>query len=427
MQIAIVAAGFTGNEADQLRRAMATFKKHGEISRFREKMITGMQQRGYETEFAERCFRQIEGFGTYGFPESHAASFALLVYVSAWIKCHYPDVFICALLNAQPLGFYAPAQLIAEAKRSGVPVLPVDINHSDWDSRLVNAPDAPDVPDALGGRYGLRLGLRLVKGLARGEGERIAASREPAFATLDEVLRRADVSARALQAVAAADGCGSLGLSRRQALWQIRRLRRQRHDELPLFAQTSDDHHTAPTPELTTPGQILPGQILLGEEPQVTLPVASTGSEVAEDYRSLGLSLKAHPLDLLAAPLARAGWQLCHVIGQHGDGRRLRLAGLVTMRQRPGTAGGTVFLTIEDGQGQANVIVWPQLTITYRDALLRAQIIGLVGRVQRAQSVTHFIAESLFDLNGFLRHLDPAATSKTRQMRQTRMKSRDFR
>ena len=432
MQIAIVAAGFTGNEADQLRRAMATFKKHGEISRFREKMVTGMQQRGYETEFAERCFRQIEGFGTYGFPESHAASFALLVYVSAWIKCHYPDVFICALLNAQPLGFYAPAQLIAEAKRSGVPVLPVDINHSDWDSRLVNAPDAPDVPDALGGRYGLRLGLRLVKGLARGEGERIAASREPAFATLDEVLRRADVSARALQAVAAADGCGSLGLSRRQALWQIRRLRRQRHDELPLFAQTSDDHHTAPTPELTTPGpilpgQILPGQILLGEEPQVTLPVASAGSEVAEDYRSLGLSLKAHPLDLLAAPLARAGWQLCHVIGQHGDGRRLRLAGLVTMRQRPGTAGGTVFLTIEDGQGQANVIVWPQLTITYRDALLRAQIIGLVGRVQRAQSVTHFIAESLFDLNGFLRHLDPAATSKTRQMRQTRMKSRDFR
>ncbi|MGB2311764.1 MAG: OB-fold nucleic acid binding domain-containing protein, partial [Candidatus Puniceispirillaceae bacterium] len=295
-----------------------------------------------------------------------------------------------------------------------------------------DAPDAPDAPDALGGWYGLRLGLRLVKGLARGEGERIAASREPAFATLDEVLRRADVSARALQAVAAADGCGSLGLSRRQALWQIRRLRRQRHDELPLFAQISDDHHTAPTPELTTPGpilpgQILPGQILLGEEPQVTLPVASTGSEVAEDYRSLGLSLKAHPLDLLAAPLARAGWQLCHVIGQHGDGRRLRLAGLVTMRQRPGTAGGTVFLTIEDGQGQANVIVWPQLTITYRDALLRAQIIGLVGRVQRAQSVTHFIAESLFDLNGFLRHLDPAATSKTRQMRQTRMKSRDFR
>jgi error-prone DNA polymerase len=428
MQIAIVAAGFTGNEADQLRRAMATFKKHGEISRFREKMVTGMQQRGYETEFAERCFRQIEGFGTYGFPESHAASFALLVYVSAWIKCHYPDVFICALLNAQPLGFYAPAQLIAEAKRSGVPVLPVDINHSDWDSRLVNAPDAPD---ALGGRYGLRLGLRLVKGLARGDGERIATSREPAFATLDEVLRRADVSARALQAVAAADGCGSLGLCRRQALWQIRRLRRQRHDELPLFVQTSDDHHTVPTPELTTPGPILPG-----EEPQVTLPVASTGSEVAEDYRSLGLSLKAHPLDLLAAPLARAGWQLCHVIGQHGDGRRLRLAGLVTMRQRPGTAGGTVFLTIEDGQGQANVIVWPQLTITYRDALLRAQIIGLVGRVQRAQSVTHFIAESLFDLNGFLCHLDPTATpknsqtSQTRQTQtsgQTRMKSRDFR
>jgi error-prone DNA polymerase len=345
-------------------------------------------------------------------------------------------VFICALLNAQPLGFYAPAQLIAEAKRSDVPVLPVDINHSDWDSRLVNAPDAPDALDALGGRYGLRLGLRLVKGLARGEGERIAASREPAFATLDEVLRRADVSTRALQAVAAADGCGSLGLSRRQALWQIRRLRRQRHDELPLFAKISDDHHAASTPDIITPELTAPGPILPGEEPQVTLPVASAGSEVAEDYRSLGLSLKAHPLDLLAAPLARAGWQLCHVIGQHGDGRRLRLAGLVTMRQRPGTAGGTVFLTIEDGQGQVNVIVRPQLTVTYRDALLRAQIIGLVGRVQRAHSVTNFIAESLFDLNGFLRYLDPAATPKTsqaQQMRQTqtsaqtRTKSRDFR
>jgi error-prone DNA polymerase len=280
--------------------------------------------------------------------------------------------------------------------------------------------------------------LRLVKGLARGEGERIAASREPAFATLDEVLRRADVSARALQAVAAADGCGSLGLSRRQALWQIHRLRRQRHDELPLFAETSNNHHTAPTPELTTPelatpSQISPGSMLPGEEQQVTLPVATTGSEVVEDYRSLGLSLKAHPLDLLAAPLAQAGWQPCHVIGRHGDGQRLRLAGLVTMRQRPGTAGGTVFLTIEDGQGQVNVIVWPQLTITYRDALLRAQIIGLVGRVQRAQSVTHFIAESLFNLNGFLRHLDPVATLKTSQTRQTqtsgqtRMKSRDFR
>ena len=423
MQIAIVAAGFTGSEADQLRRAMATFKKHGEISRFHDKMVTGMIKRGYDADFAERCFRQIEGFGTYGFPESHAASFALLVYVSAWIKCHYPDVFICALLNAQPLGFYAPAQLIAEAKRSGVTILPVDINQSDWDSRLVAVADAPMTGPAC--RHALRLGLRLVKGLARGEGERIAASRQPPFATIDEVMQRADVSARAIQAIAAADGCASLGLTRRQALWQARRLGRQRHHELPLFAAT---------PPINDPAINAPGAAAtnIGWEPPVTLPTASPGHEVAEDYRRLGLSLKAHPLDVLASPLAAAGWQLCHKIHDHRDGQRLRLAGLVTMRQRPGTASGTVFLTIEDGQGQANVIIWPKLTVTYREALLRSQIIGLVGRVQKAQSVTHFIAESLFNLNGFLRHLDDAANRAgsdrfAGSAGPVRMKSRDFR
>ena len=414
MQIAIVAAGFTGSEADQLRRAMATFKKHGEISRFRDKMVAGMTKRGYEADFAKRCVRQIEGFGTYGFPESHAASFALLVYVSAWIKCHHPDVFICALLNAQPLGFYAPAQLIAEAKRSGVTVLPVDINHSDWDSQLTKlAGHHLETANAKRPRYALRLGLRLVKGLARGEGQRIAASRGLAFATMEELMQRADVSIRAIKAIAAADGFSSLGLSRRQALWQIRQLGCQRHHELPLFAasQLEDDRPQQATTKI-------------GREPKVTLPVASLGHEVAEDYRSLGLSLKAHPLDMLATPLAAAGWQLCHVINKHCDGQRLRLAGLVTMRQRPSTAGGTVFLTIEDGQGQANVIVWSKLIVTYREALLRSQIIGLVGRVQKAQLVTHFIAESLFNLNGFLNHLDDDAIKTAGSVR---MKSRDFR
>jgi len=221
------------------------------------------------------------------------------------------------------------------------------------------------------------------------------------------------VSVRAIQAIAAADGFTSLGLARRQALWQARRLGRQRHHELPLFAaaQLEEDR---PQQATTT----------IGREPKVTLPVASPGHEVAEDYRSLGLSLKAHPLDMLATPLAAAGWQLCHVIAKHRDGQRLRLAGLVTMRQRPGTAGGTVFLTIEDGQGQANVIIWPKLTVTYREALLRSQIIGLVGRVQKAQSITHFIAESLFNLNGFLHHLDDDAIKTAGSVR---MKSRDFR
>ena len=411
MQIAIVGAGFTGNEADQLRRAMATFKKHGDVSRFREKMIKGMTARGYEAEFALRCFKQIEGFGTYGFPESHAASFALLVYVSAWIKCHYPDVFICALLNAQPMGFYAPAQLIAEAKRSGVKILPVDVSYSAWDSTLETDPQNRR------GHHALRLGLRLIKGLARGEGERIAASRHmagqpgsgqsPAFASLAEIMRRADVSANALNAIAAADGFASMGLDRRQAQWQVRVLGRQRMNDMPLFAHASRRHNN-----------------VAGTEPDVQLPQASGGEEVAADYRSLGLSLKAHPVTMLAPPLQAAGWQSCAMAHDVRDGTRLRLAGLVTMRQRPGTASGTVFLTLEDDIHSLNVIIWPKLTETYREALLRSQILGVVGRVQRSQSVVHFIAESLFNLNGFLRHLDEAAAANAKG---TRMRSRDFR
>ena len=411
MQIAIVGAGFTGNEADQLRRAMATFKKHGDVSRFREKMIKGMTARGYDAEFALRCFKQIEGFGTYGFPESHAASFALLVYVSAWIKCHYPDVFICALLNAQPMGFYAPAQLIAEAKRSGVKILPVDVSYSAWDSTLETDPQNRR------GHHALRLGLRLIKGLARGEGERIAASRHmagqpgsgqsPAFASLAEIMRRADVSANALNAIAAADGFASMGLDRRQAQWQVRVLGRQRMNDMPLFAHASRRNNN-----------------VAGTEPDVQLPQASGGEEVAADYRSLGLSLKAHPVTMLAPPLQAAGWQSCAMAHDVRDGTRLRLAGLVTMRQRPGTASGTVFLTLEDDIHSLNVIIWPKLTETYREALLRSQILGVVGRVQRSQSVVHFIAESLFNLNGFLRHLDEAAAANAKG---TRMRSRDFR
>ncbi len=406
MQIAIVGAGFTGSEADQLRRAMATFKKHGDVAKFHDKMISGMIARGYEPEFAERCFRQIEGFGTYGFPESHAASFALLVYVSAWIKRHYPDVFICALLNAQPMGFYSPSQLVAEARRSGITVRPADVSHSGWDSTLEPDPANRD------GLHALRLGLRLVKGLAAGEGERIAASRGPSgrgtpWSSLADIMRRADVSARSLEAIANADGFASLGLNRRQALWEVRALAGQRWQELPLFAHATRRHHD-----------------LAGEEPAVTLPQAHAGEEVAADYRSLGLSLKDHPVRLLSRPLAKDGWQTCAVAHEARDGQRLRLAGLVTMRQRPGTAKGTVFLTLEDGLHSLNVIIWPKLTETYRDAMLRSQILGVVGRIQREKAVLHFIADQLFNLNGYLRYLDEDAA---RNQRGTRMRSRDFR
>ena len=412
MQIAIVAAGFSGNEADQLRRAMATFKKRGEISHFREKMVNGMIKRGYDEDFALRCFRQIEGFGTYGFPESHAASFALLVYASAWLKCHYPDVFICALLNAQPMGFYAPSQLIAEAKRSGISIRPVDVNFSSWDHRLEFDPDHKK------GHHALRLGLRLVKGLSRGEGERIAASQaammvdqarpdknKQAFSSLDDVMRQADVSVKSLQAIANADGFSSLNIDRRQALWAARGLSRHRLNDMPLFAHAEQRHER-----------------LAGIEPAIILPPVGLGENVAEDYRSLGLSLKAHPLDLLQTPLVAAGWHMCSHVKNVPDGKRLRLAGLVTMRQRPGTASGTVFITLEDGQGTANIIIWPKLTEAYREALLHAQVLGLVGYVQRQQAVIHVIAESLFNLNGFLRHIDAKAGTGGG----VRIKSRDF-
>jgi error-prone DNA polymerase len=310
------------------------------------------------------------------------------------------------------MGFYAPAQLIAEAKQNNITIRPVDVNFSGWDHRLETDPDNRK------GHHALRLGLRLVKGLARGEGERIAASQIAAsqtsnggkqtglsFSSLDDVMRKADVSAKSLQAIADADGFASLAIDRRQALWAARGLARHRLHDMPLFAHAGRRHER-----------------LAGNEPVIELPQAELGENVAEDYRNLGLSLKAHPLDLLAKPLGLAGWQLCSHVQNAPDGKRLRIAGLVTMRQRPGTASGTVFITLEDGQGTANVIIWPKLTETYREALLRAQILGLVGRVQRQQAVIHIIAESLFNLNGFLRHIDASSGSKNA----VRMKSRDF-
>lgn len=388
MKIAIVGAGFTGAEADQLRRAMATFKKNGDIHRFYHKMVEGMIERGYDPEFARRCFKQIEGFGTYGFPESHAASFALLVYVSAWLKCHYPEIFCCALLNAQPMGFYRPAQLVADARSHGVEVRPVDVNYSEWDSTLEPTSHS---------RHALRLGLRLVKGLAKDEAGRLAAARLSAYQTVQSLITIADISVQALQALAAADAFTSLGLDARQAGWQIKKLARQRHHQLPLFADISaPDNDTS----------------------QHQLPTAEIGEKLSQDYHATGLSLKAHPVDVLAGALRQAGWLPCSEIAHYKDGRRLRLAGLVTMRQRPGTAKGTVFVTIEDGQGSVNVIVWHHLTLSHRSALLGTHLMGIVGRVQREGAITHFIAETLVNCDQYLEKLQPdtgvAITPKSR-------------
>lgn len=400
MKIAIVGAGFTGAEADQLRRAMATFKKNGDIHLFYQKMVEGMIKRGYDPDFARRCFKQIEGFGTYGFPESHAASFALLVYVSAWLKCHYPEVFCCALLNAQPMGFYKPAQLISDAKSHGVEVRPVDVNHSHWESTLEPTGHA---------RHALRLGFRLVSGLGAAEAGRIASARISGYENIEQMMRQADISGQAMEALAKADAFRSIGLDSRQAYWHIRKYKRQRHHQLPLFSGiTADDQTDTHTDDSAS-----------------FLPQAQIGEQVSADYEATGLSLKAHPVDVLRPVLAEAGWQSCSQIDKATEGRRLHLVGLVTMRQRPGTAKGTVFITMEDGVRAVNVIIWHQLTISYRAAVLGAQLLGVTGRVQRHQGVTHFLAEKLTDCTHYLRQLQPRQHTDKPQT-SLQIKSRDF-
>ena len=430
MKIAIVGAGFTGAEADQLRRAMATFRKNGLIHDFHDRMIRGMVERGYDEAFAIRCFKQIEGFGTYGFPESHAASFALLVYVSSWIKCHYPDVFICALLNAQPMGFYGPAQLVAEAKRSGVEVRPVDVSASFWDCTLEPTSH---------GRHALRLGFRQVRGVRQAEVSRIAASRNSGYANLNEIIRRADVSVQTLEALAKADAFRSLGLNARQAFWDIKRLGRIMGQHHHVNANQKKSGHQKSGHQ--KPGHQKPGnhaaanrtktlplfahaeqryQSIMPDEVPTQLPIAPLGEQVAQDYQATSLSLKAHPMTLLKPYFTKDGWVSCGAALSAQTGRRLRLIGLVVGRQRPGTAHGTVFVTLEDEAGPLNVIVWPKLVETQRADLLGAHILAVVGRVQKEGSVLHFIAESLHNGDKYLQYMQTATHEPPR------LKSRDF-
>jgi error-prone DNA polymerase len=369
MRIAIVAAGFTPSEADGLRRAMATFRRFGTIHRFRDKFLQGMVGRGYDQAFAERCFQQIEGFADYGFPESHAASFALLVYVSAWLKRHYPAAFACALLNSQPMGFYAPAQIVGDARRHGVEVRPPDINRSDWDCTLEAAAEG----------MALRLGLRQIKGLAAADAEALVAARGDGFAGVGEIARRCGLAAKALAALARADGFRSLGLDRRQALWAVRALPGQ---PPPLLAAID-------------PGAASP-------EPAVQLPAATPGEQVAEDYRALRLSLKAHPLALLRDRLERDGTVSSEAIGRTRHGRRIRTAGIVITRQRPGTASGVIFVTLEDEFGHANLIVWPKVFERFRKEVLRSTLMAVAGPVQREGQVVHVLAEEIRDLTPLL-------------------------
>lgn len=369
MKVAIVAAGFTPAEADQLRRAMASFRNYGTVHRFREKFVKGMTSRGYDQAFAERCFRQIEGFGDYGFPESHAASFALLAYVSSWLKRHCPEVFACALLNSQPMGFYAPAQIVRDARDHGVEVRPVDVNHSAWDCTL-EAGDRRRDPSR---PFALRLGLRQIKGLREEEAALVVAAREDGYLSPEDLWRRTGVSRSTLVRLANADAFVSMGLDRRQAAWAAGGL--EKEGALPLF--DSDD---------STPA----------------LPVMSAGEHVVADYRTTGLSIKRHPVAFLRERLAQRGVRPAEELARLPDGARVAVAGLVLVRQRPGTAREVVFVTLEDETGTANLVVFPSVREKWRQDLLTARLMICRGKVQAEDGVVHVIAEKVEALNEWL-------------------------
>ena len=372
MKIAIDAAKFSPAEANELRKAMATFRSRGTIEKLQEKMVGRMIARGYDGEFAQRCFDQIKGFGEYGFPESHAASFALIVYISCWIKLHYPDVFCAALLNAQPMGFYAPSQIVRDAREHGVAVQAPDVNYSDWDNTL--HPAGP-------GTFAVRLGLRQVDGMARAMAARLMAARRDPFADLQDLKTRTNIDAGTMRKLAAADAFRSVGLDRRQALWNARALRDA--PDLPLFAMAQDE----------------------GAETQFILPQMPVCEHVVADYQTLRLSLKAHPMAFLRKSMARQGYTAAADLARIRNGGKVSLAGIVLIRQRPGSAKGVCFITLEDETGVANLVVWPKVMETYRRVIMRSRLIDIRGILQRDTDVTHVIATHLTDRSDALDRL----------------------
>ena len=395
MRVAIECAGFTPGEADQLRRAMATFKHTGGVSKFGEKLIAGMMANGYERDFAEKTFRQLEGFGSYGFPESHAASFALIAYASSWVKCWHPDVFCAALLNSQPMGFYAPAQIVRDARTHGIEVRPVCINASYWDCTL--EPAAPPLlSDACGGGLGrgqsregvlaVRLGLRMVKGLAKTDADAIIRARaDRTFVSVYDLWRRAGVSVASLVRIAEADAFKpALKLARREALWAIKALR---DEPLPLFEAASARNQES-VPEI--------------DEPVVELKAMTAGSEVIQDYSHTGLTLRYHPVAFLRQDLGRRRIITCQEAMQSHDGRWVEAAGIVLVRQMPGSAKGVMFITLEDESGIANLVVWPAIFEKQRRVILAAAMMAACGRIQRVGDVVHLVAHRLTDLSSEL-------------------------
>lgn len=385
MKIAIDAAKFSPAEANELRKAMATFRSKGTIGLLEEKMVGRMVARGYDPDFARRCFDQIKGFGEYGFPESHAASFAHLVYVSSWLKKHYPAAFTCALLNSQPMGFYAPAQLVRDAQDHGVEVRPVDVNYSDWDSTLEPLAVAGGAAGHGVGRpaFALRLGLRQIGGLREDAAARLLAGRDAPYRDLKSLQERGGLSAAHVRRLSEADAMRSMFLDRRQALWDAKGLRDA--PDLPLFAATRDE----------------------GPEVPVPLPAMPVYEQVVADYQTLRLSLKAHPMSFLRKSLRSQGYIDTSQLRDARNWQRVRMAGLVLIRQRPGTAKGVCFITIEDEVGVANLVVWPKVMEQFRKVVMQSRLLVIHGVVQRDVEIVHVIAEGLEDRTDALMRLAP--------------------
>lgn len=358
MRMAVVAAGFTPGEADQLRRSMAAWRRSGQMDAHRRKFIAGMLANNYEMSFAEAAFEMIRGFGSYGFPESHAASFALLVYASAWLKCYHPAVFCAALLNSQPMGFYAPAQLIRDAQNHGVSVLPVDINHSHWNCTLDDT-------------HTIRLGFQHVKGLSQRDVEPILNARQKPFVSVRDVARRTNLTSATLGLLAGADAFRSLEMDRRDSFWQVL----AEHNELPLFKGMDAEERT----------------------PQ--LPAMPMQEHVSQDYQRTGLSLKAHPISFIRAELEELRVTPCQTLRSLRDGVRVRVAGVVLVRQRPETASGVVFVTLEDETATANIILWPAVFNRFRKAARTAAGLIIEGKLQKLGEVIHIVAQRVDDMS----------------------------
>ncbi|THD07666.1 error-prone DNA polymerase [Rhodanobacter lindaniclasticus] len=370
MKLAIVAAGYTAGEADQLRRAMAAWKRHGGMEHHRERIIRGMLERGYTAEFAARLFEQIKGFGSYGFPESHAASFAGIVYASCWLKCHEPAAFACALLNAQPMGFYGPSQIVQDAQRHGIAVRPVDVRHSDWDCTLED--DARDQP-------ALRIGLRQVRGFREDVAERMSAARAArAFVDVTDLCARTGIDRRQQELLAEAGALRGLAGHRHRAKWAVAGVEPQ----LPLFGRASP------------------------AEEAIVLPVPSVAENLQSDYARTGLSLGPHPLQLIRSRLRAARFADSRSLRGQRHQSLVRAAGLVTQRQRPQTASGVTFITIEDEHGAINVVVWSQVAERQRRAYLEARLLGVEGQWECVDGVAHLIARRLTDMSAWLGELD---------------------